>query len=164
MAVGASFNQSNPMWMHTHLILHPEYKMRFADRVYKYFFNGGLLTPEGATERFMARAEQIETAIIAESARWGDAKRSKPRTKDDDWMPDMQRMVDEYFPRRTGIVLNQFKAQGWYPSIEPPTFSQARRPPEFRRHDRAAGRDRHGLVHARRHGPADSRLDPGDRR
>ena len=122
-AVGASFNQSNPLWMHTHLILHPEYKMRFADRVYKYFFNAGLLTPEVCTERFLARAEQIETAIIAESARWGDAKRSKPRTKDDDWMPDMQRMVDNYFPRRTGIVLNQFKAQGWYPNIDPPTLS-----------------------------------------
>ena len=112
MAVGASFNQSNPMWMHTHLVLHPEYKMRFADRVYKYFFNGGLLTPEVCTDRFMARAEQIETAIIAESARWGDAKRTKPRTKDDDWTPDMQRMVDDYFPRRTGIVLNQLKIAG----------------------------------------------------
>jgi hypothetical protein len=124
MAVGSSFNQSNPMWMHTHLVLHPEYKMRFADRVYKYFFNGGLLTPEASTNRFMARAEQIETAIIAESARWGDSKRSKPRTKDDDWVPDMQRMVSDYFPKRTGIVLNQLKSQGWYPNIDPPTFSR----------------------------------------
>jgi hypothetical protein len=124
MAVGASFNQSNPMWMHTHLVLHPDYKMRFADRVYKYFFNGGLLTPETAANRFMARADQIETAIIAESARWGDSKRAKPRNRDDDWTPDMQRMVNDYFPKRTGVVLNQFKSQDWYPKIDPPTFSQ----------------------------------------
>jgi len=124
MAVGASFNQSNPMWMHTHLVLHPDYKMRFADRVYKYFFNGGLLTPETATNRFMARADQIETAIIAESARWGDSKRAKPRNRDDDWTPDMQRMVNDYFPKRTNVVLNQFKSQDWYPKIDPPTFSQ----------------------------------------
>jgi hypothetical protein len=45
VAVGSSFNQSNPLWMHTHLIVHPEYRMRFADRVYKHFFNDGLLTP-----------------------------------------------------------------------------------------------------------------------
>ncbi len=123
-AVGSSFNQSNPLWLHTHLILHPEYRMRFADRIYRYFFNDGLLTPEVCADRFMARAEQIETAIIAESARWGDSKRSKPRTKDSDWLPDIKAMVSNYFPQRTNIVLNQFKTQGWYPSIDPPTFSR----------------------------------------
>ncbi|MEN6427916.1 MAG: lamin tail domain-containing protein, partial [Phycisphaerales bacterium] len=124
-SVGSSFNQSNPLWMHTHLILHPEYRMRFVDRVYKHFFNEGALTPDVAADRFMARAEQIETAIIAESARWGDAKRAKPRTRDDDWLPDIEGMVASYFPRRTNVVLNQFKTQGWYPNIDPPTFSQA---------------------------------------
>ncbi len=124
-AVGGSFSQSNPLWMHTHLILHPEYRMRFADRVYKHFFNEGTFTPDVASARFMARAEQIETAIIAESARWGDSKRAKPRTRDDDWLSDIEGMVANYFPRRTNIVLNQFKTQDWYPNIDPPTFSQA---------------------------------------
>ncbi|MBP7050479.1 MAG: lamin tail domain-containing protein [Phycisphaerae bacterium] len=123
-AVGSSFNQSNPLWFHTHLILHPEYRMRFVDRVYRHFFNSGVLTPDVCAARFMARAEQIDTAIIAESARWGDSKRSKPRTRDDDWLPDIEGMVANYFPRRTNIVLNQFKTAGWYPSFDPPTFSQ----------------------------------------
>ena len=125
LAVGSRFNQSNPLWLHTHLIVHPEYRMRFADRLYKYFFNDGLLTPEPCIDRFMARAAEIDTAIIAESARWGDAKRSRPRTRDDDWLPDINGMVANYFPRRTGIVLDQFKGQGWYPSVNPPTFSRA---------------------------------------
>jgi len=124
LAVGSRFNQSNPLWLHTHLIVHPEYRMRFADRVYKFFFNDGLLAPQPCIDRFMARADEIETAIIAESARWGDAKRSRPRTRDDDWLPDINGMVANYFPRRTGIVLGQFRGQGWYPSLDPPTFSR----------------------------------------
>jgi hypothetical protein len=123
VAVGSSFNQSNPLWMHTHLMVHPEYRMRFADRVYKYFFNDGGLTPKGCTNRFTARVRQVETAIIAESARWGDSKRAKPRTKDDDWLPDINGMIANYFPARTGVVLNQFKGQGWWPNVDPPTMN-----------------------------------------
>ena len=123
-AVGSRFNQSNPLWLHTHLIEHPEYRMRFADRVYRHFFHDGVLTPDACIDRFMARAEQIETAIVAESARWGDAKRSRPRTRDDDWLPDIEGMITNYFPRRTGIVLEQFRSHGWYPSVAPPTLSR----------------------------------------
>ena len=123
IAVGSSFNQSNPLWMHTHLMAHPEYRMRFADRVYKYFFNDGVLTPKACSDRFMARVHQAETAIIAESARWGDSKRAKPRTKDDDWLPDINRMIANYLPARTGVVLNQFKSQGWWPNVDPPALS-----------------------------------------
>ena len=97
--------------------------MRFADRVYKYFFNDGALTPKACTERFNARVHQIETAIIAESARWGDSKQTIPRTKDDNWLPDINGMIANYFPIRTGIVFNQFKSQGWWPSVEPPTMN-----------------------------------------
>jgi hypothetical protein len=122
LAVGSLFNQSNPLWMHTHLMAHPEYRMRFADRIYKHFFNDGVLTPQACTDRFNARVHQIETAIIAESARWGDSKRAKPRTKDDDWLPDINRMITSYFPARTGVVLNQFKSQGWWPNIDPPAL------------------------------------------
>jgi len=123
-SVGSRVNQSNPLWTHLQLMAHPEYRMRFADRVYKHFFNDGLLTPEPCTERFMARADQIDLAIIAESARWGDAKRSRPRTRDDDWRPDINEMVSDYFPRRTDIVMGQFRGEGWYPNINPPALNQ----------------------------------------
>ena len=155
VAVGSCFNQSNPLWMHTHLMAHPEYRMRFADRVYKYFFNDGVLTPKACTDRFMARVHQIETAIIAESARWGDAKRSKPRTKDDDWLPDINRMIANYFPARTGVVFNQFKSQGWWPNADPPTMNThgGHVAAGFSLQMSSSG---HDLLHARRHRPSDS--------
>ncbi len=121
-AVGSQFNQSNPLWTHLQLTVHPEYRLRFADRVYRFFFNEGVLTPQRCAERFMTRANEIDLAIIAESARWGDAKRSMPRTRDGDWRPDIDRMIAHYFPARTDVVLNQFKSHRWYPSFDPPLF------------------------------------------
>ena len=121
---GQQFQYFNPQWLHQQLIAHPEYMMRFADHVYRHFFNDGVMTLATATNLLMARKDTIDLAIIAESARWGDAKVTKPRTKDDDWLPQVSFLLDEYFPNRTSIVLNQFKTKWWYPAIETPTFNQ----------------------------------------
>jgi hypothetical protein len=80
---GDTFETSNPQWLHQQLMANPEYRMRFADRVQKFCFNGGVLTPTTAQNRYNARANQINMAIIAESARWGDSKVSTPYTKAD---------------------------------------------------------------------------------
>ncbi|MCP4450478.1 MAG: hypothetical protein GY809_03380, partial [Planctomycetes bacterium] len=49
-----------------------QFRHRFADRVHKHLFNDGTLTPGPASELFSIRANEIEGAVIAESARWGD--------------------------------------------------------------------------------------------
>ena len=135
MAVGSSFSQSNPMWMHTRLVLHPEYKMRFADRVYKYFFNGGLLTPESATNRFMARAEQIETAIIGESARWGDSKRTKPRNQGRRLGARHAEHGRQLLPETNGHRSEPAQVAGLVPEHRPACFQPARRLRRCRRRD-----------------------------
>ncbi len=122
------FSYFNPQWLHQQFCEHPEYRMRFADRIHKYFFNGGLLTPTKAEQRLRNRAEQIETAIIAESARWGDSKRTRPRTKDDDWQPEINRLYSDYFPYRTDEVLWQFIEDGWYPTTMAPSYFIGTRP------------------------------------
>ena len=120
----------NPMSLHRELVGHPEYVMRFADRVHKHFFNDGVLRRTAAWARFMARANEIDLAIIAESARWGDAKtwNNPPYTKNDDWLPCINAIVHNYikhFPKtRTDIVLEQFEDRGWYPDVEAPIFNQ----------------------------------------
>lgn len=121
---GQQFQYFNPQWLHQQLIAHPEYKMRFADHVYRHFFNDGVMTLATATNLLTARKDTIDLAIIAESARWGDTKVARPRTKDDDWLPQVDLLINDYFPRRTNIVLNQLKTKGWYPTIEAPTFNQ----------------------------------------
>jgi hypothetical protein len=66
-----SFNFSNPQWMHQDLMKNAEYKLRFADRAHRHFFNGGALTREQNIARFQRRAAPLEKAMTAESVRWG---------------------------------------------------------------------------------------------
>ncbi len=113
-SIGQQWRHFNPAWLHLRLTAHPEYLMKFADRVNKYFWNGGLLTAEQNIQRWMARADQIDLAIIAESARWGDAKRHPPRTKDD-WEGQNDYMVNTFFPRRNQIVINQMRSVNMFP-------------------------------------------------
>ncbi len=121
---GAQWAYFNPHWLHEQLARNNvEYRTLFADHVYRHFFHDGLLTPDASIARIEKRAAQIELAIIAESARWGDAQRSKPLTKAD-WDAEISRIVNNYLPMRTATVLAQFRAVGWYPEIDPPEFNQ----------------------------------------
>jgi hypothetical protein len=117
---GETREQFNPQWLHQQLTNHPEYVLRFADLVYKCFFNDGVLTPDKVIARIQKRRSRIEKAIIAESARWGDSKMTTPRTYDEDWIPAVNFILEDYAPIRTEMVLNQFKNKGWYPDIDPP--------------------------------------------
>ncbi|MFP6615175.1 MAG: chitobiase/beta-hexosaminidase C-terminal domain-containing protein, partial [Candidatus Hydrogenedentota bacterium] len=126
---GDVMEESNPQWLHQQLVSHPEYRMLFADRTHRHFFNGGALTPEANSVRFTARADEIEYAIIGESARWGDfIDRYEPatwpkRTKNDSWIPAIDDVLTSYFPQRTDIVLGQLWSQGWYPDVDAPVFN-----------------------------------------
>ena len=114
---------SNPQWLHQQLVAHPEYRMRVADRAHRYFFNGGPLTAETSTARFLSRKSEIDLAIIAESARWGDRAAVSARTKDDDWLPAINGIVNTWFPQRTEIVLGQLRNKGLYRNVDAPVFN-----------------------------------------
>jgi hypothetical protein len=118
------FIRFTPQWLSQKLMAHPEYALRFADRVYKHFFNGGVLEAANAADLMRSRRDQIDKAIIAESARWGDAKTSAPLNRDDHWVPAVNHILNNYIPARAGTVLGQLKARGWYPSVDPPVMSR----------------------------------------
>jgi len=115
--------------MHAALIQNAEYRALFADRVQRYFFNGGVLTPESLVPRYAALAAQVEWAIVAESARWGDQYWHPPLTQADWYDADRSHagrdwILYTYLPQRTGIVLGQLVAAGLYPAVTAPTLSQ----------------------------------------
>jgi hypothetical protein len=105
-SAGQNFLDSNPQWIHQKLSENKNYRLRFADRVYKHFYNNGALTLKKVIERIEKRKAEIETAIIAESARWGDSKRIVPRTKVD-WENEINFILNDYLPSRSEVVLNQ---------------------------------------------------------
>ena len=112
----------NPQWLHERLSSNIEYQVLFSDHIYRHFFNHGALTPLASQQRMAARRDEIDTAVIAESARWGDTKVHPARTKDKDWAPAVSWIMDQYFPFRTAVVLQQLKNDMLYPSIDPPLF------------------------------------------
>ena len=102
----------------------PEFQLRYADRAYRHLFNGGAMTPEKASAQWLTRADEIESAIICESARWGDQRRAQPYTRDAEWMAERARLLNEFFPARPDHMVSQLRLNGLYPSIDPPQFSQ----------------------------------------
>ena len=112
-----------------------EFALLLADRVHRMFFNGGTLTPESVTDLWMRRADEVHGPIVGETARWGDYRRDvysqrEPRsnfplfTRDEHYLEHQRWILEEYFPRRAEIILNQFRSAGYWPDEEPPAFSQ----------------------------------------
>ena len=109
------FEWFQPQWLHHRLTSNAEYRARIAERAHAVLGAGGLMTAQPATDLFNARIAEIELAIIAESARWGDAQRpDRPRTENDDWLPAVERVVDGFLARRTPIVIQQLTDAGLY--------------------------------------------------
>jgi len=117
----ANFSKFHPQWLHFKLSANKEYRLRFADRAYKNFFNKGVFTPNALHERFAKRAAEINKAIIGESARWGDTFRTVPYTIED-WKTEINDIYTRYFPLRTDIVINQMKAASLYPGFDAPVL------------------------------------------
>jgi hypothetical protein len=116
------FGKFHPQWLHFKLSENEEYRIRFADRVYRHFFNNGAFTPDSCISRFKKTADKLNLAIIAESARWGDSQNSSVKTKDDHWIPAIDRVTNDFMPYRTDIVLQQLLAENLYLSLKPPVF------------------------------------------
>jgi hypothetical protein len=123
----ASVLDSTPEWMWHRLLANPTFRLRTADRVQKHFFNGGALTPGATKARLLARQAEIDLAIIAESARWGDARRPTPYTRDIEWINMVNQIAVNpgcYLDQRPSVVLAQLTAAGFYPALAAPSLSQ----------------------------------------
>jgi len=127
-------NENNarcPSRVFQQLMQNNEIKMLFADRVHRYCFSNGLLTPEPVMERWLFRRDQVEKAIPAESARWGDYRRDvhtyqngpyELYTYENHWLSQQNFILNTYFPSRTAILLDQLRSAGMYPGLDAPVF------------------------------------------
>lgn len=113
----------NPAYLHFRMRRNANYKRRFGDRVHQYFFNGGAYTVARQQQFYLDRAAQISTAMVAESARWGDSKREPPFTRDVHWVNERNRVTNSWMPGRHTVILNQFRADGLYPRVVAPVIN-----------------------------------------
>ena len=157
-----------PAELYARLQANPEFRLLFADRVHRHFFNGWCLQRRSGPawdaahpERnrpaalYHQRIAEIDPAIVLESARWGDNQRpAQPYTRDGEWLTKPNRLRNTYFPQRSANLLKRLRDLRLYPSALAPELQPARRPRRAlvpARNDRA-GRDHRS--HPRRHGSA----------
>ncbi len=121
-----------------------EFCMLFADRVHKHLFNGGPMfvdtnnpqydpcNPERnlPCKTWMEIADQIDLAVIAESARWGDYRRDVHTlglpvylyTRNNHWLTEQNQTMTTYFPYRTQVMIDNFTNAGLYSPVTAPVF------------------------------------------
>ena len=126
-------NDNSPARIYSRLRANPEFRVRFGDRLQKHLFHDGALAVEVAQARWMNRADQIERAMVGESARWGDFRDDVPDpsnspaelyTLRDHWIPARDTVLVEYIPDCNELALDRFRAVDLYPEVEPPRLSR----------------------------------------
>ncbi|MFW6153854.1 MAG: lamin tail domain-containing protein [Planctomycetota bacterium] len=131
-----SRNDVGPVRMYRRLITNATFRRRWADRAQQLMLGDGPLSPAAGIARFNARAAEIDTAIIGESARWGDSmfewndREGDPQgapyvwTRNAEWASERDRILTQYLPQRTGYVIEQMRSVDLFPSIDAPEFNQ----------------------------------------
>lgn len=104
------------------LIQNSDFRMEFADRLYRHLFNDGALTDANAQARWLEINGPIEQAIVAESARWGDARYEPPITRED-WLRARDNVVAQ-MEGNAARLLALARQAGYYPPVDPPVFSR----------------------------------------
>jgi hypothetical protein len=94
-----------------------EFRLLFADHVYKHCFNGGALSRDAVSPRCQILTDVVHLPTVGESARWGD-------------MMDSNKVVTT----RGGIFISEdhatsgmlprWRNAGLYPGIDPPEFNR----------------------------------------
>ncbi len=106
------------------------FRALYAERLATHLYGDGALAPESATRRFVTLVDTLELAVTAESARWGDYVRDVYQRPDADpglldlYTPEdfgltRDRMLTDFFPVRSAIVLEQYRALGIETEPEP---------------------------------------------
>lgn len=95
-----------------------EFRLLFADRVFKHCFHDGALSVAVSQARYFTVADWIDRAIVAESARWGDTQMSTPYGNtiqqpnpstniDHDLYPPAPHGPDHYFTREDSWIVER---------------------------------------------------------
>ena len=94
------------------LIKSEEFRKMFAERVEKWCGREGVLGAAACEQRYRALISEVEPALIAESARWGDVHFSSPDTLMLDWQQQKRWTLENWFPNRTDIIFDGLRRYG----------------------------------------------------
>ena len=100
----------------------PDFRITFADRVYRLLYHDGPLTEAQAMERWRSLNAPLGKAIVAESARWGDAHLDPP-VRRARWLQEQDKVLAQ-MRGNVDKLIGLLRTAERYPSFDPPEFSQ----------------------------------------
>ncbi len=106
----------NPIFMP--MLDNPEFKTLVGDRVQCHCFEDGALTVQNAQETYDAVYDSTDVAFIAEAARWAEVEEY------DAFVKKRDSIVDDYMLGRTNYLVNLYRQNGVYPSIDGVGYNQ----------------------------------------
>ncbi|HPG38862.1 MAG TPA: chitobiase/beta-hexosaminidase C-terminal domain-containing protein [bacterium] len=109
------------------MITSPEFKILFADCAYKLMYQYGILSDDASQNRFLQYSGHISTAVRADQKRWAD---DNNRTilpgqlfTHTDWQNQVNKVLSN-IQNNVTYFINDFRAAGLYPNLDPPLFNQ----------------------------------------
>ena len=120
----AADDDQSPLRLFQKLRENAAFRREFGARARALLTGDGVLSPASAAARFRRLAEAMDPAIVAESARWGGYRREQHSyktgpyelyTREQHWRPEIQRLLTDYFPKRTELFIEQLRDVGLYP-------------------------------------------------
>lgn len=91
-----------------------DHRVFLSDRIYRMYFNSGVLTPARNDQRLRTRCAQIEKALKSECARWYSNSATNFRTYPS-WIVARDSVLNTWMPPNTATVLGQLRTSGFYP-------------------------------------------------
>ena len=100
----------------------PEFRLVFADRLYRALANDGALTDAASQARWRALMAAIDPAILGESARWGDVRTPDAPVTYADWQAANAAVLAQ-MDGNAAKLLDLARAAGYYPPVDPPVIA-----------------------------------------
>jgi len=120
--------QAFPTGIFHNLMRNPQFARRYVKRAKQVLADDGLLGQASVVALWDSLYHNIDKALYAEAARWGDYRRDVHRwqsagqlyTVDSHYMAERNRLLTQYFPYRSGVVLDNILAFAQIDDFEAP--------------------------------------------
>ena len=130
--VGKNNGNSFPTGIFHNLLHNEDFARQYVRRAKELLAPGGLLGRQSVVQLWDSLHSVIGSALYAEAARWGDYRRDVHRytsrgqlyTVDGHYAAERNRLLTQYFPYRSDIVLAQITAFAGIDDFEPPKHWQ----------------------------------------
>jgi hypothetical protein len=99
------------------------FRQLFMDRVWFALTGNGPLAPGPSATRWLARQNEIDRAIVGETARWGDSSHSPASTRAN-WLNEMN-FVAAYWTSNQVRAIQRFRSVNLWPLLGPPALGRA---------------------------------------